>query len=103
MTSCLKGDETESVTPSNETAITGFVLGNINCYTESTSSTTGNDTIIKTVLTGSNYPMTIDQNSNRIYNATELPVGTDLQHVLISSISTRSNGIATIKPLDRDD
>lgn len=103
MTSCLKGDETESVTPSNETAITGFVLGNINCYTESTSSTTGNDTIIKTVLTGSNYPMTIDQNSNCIYNATELPVGTDLQHVLISSISTRNNGIATIKPLDRDD
>jgi len=103
MTSCLKGDETESVTPSNETAITGFVLGNINCYTKSTSSTTGNDTIIKTVLTGSNYPMTIDQNSNRIYNAKDLPLGTDLQHVLISSISTKSNGVATIKPLDRDD
>ena len=95
MTSCLENDDTD-IAYSNEAAITGFVLGNINCYTSSTSSSTGNDTIIKTVLTGSNYPMTVDQTSNSIYNTKELPVGTDVKHVLISSISTKSNSIAAL-------
>ena len=102
MTSCLNSDDTETIAPSNEAAITGFVLGNINCYTSSTSSTTGNDTIIKTVLTGSNYPMTVDQTNDSIYNTTELPQGTDLAHVLISSISTKSNSIALLKTDEGD-
>ena len=97
MTSCRNSDDTETIEPSNEAAITGFVLGNLNCYTNSTSSTTGNDTIIKTVLTGSNYPLTVNQTNNSIYNTTELPQGTDLEHVLISSISTKSNSIALLK------
>ena len=30
MTSCLNSDDTETIEPSNEAAITGFVLGNLN-------------------------------------------------------------------------
>ena len=102
MTSCLKNEDSETIAYSNEAAITGFVLGKINCYTNTTSANTGNDTIIKTVLSGDNYPMTVSQTSNSIYNTEDFPLGTDLKHVLISSISTKSNSIALLKSLESD-
>lgn len=96
LTSCLGSSEDETVLYS-DMAITAVTLGTLNKYTETTSSTTGNDTIIKSTMTGSAFSMTIDQLGNRIYNQDLLPLGTDLKHVLISSISTKNNGIVTIK------
>ena len=96
LTSCLGSSEDETVLYS-DMAITAITLGTLNKYTETTSSTTGNDTIIKSTMTGSAFSMTIDQLGNRIYNQDLLPLGTDLKHVLISSISTKNNGIVTIK------
>ena len=97
VTSCLKDNDTDSDVAYSDAAITAITLGSLNCYTQTTSSNTGNDTVIKTVLTGSNYYMTVDQVNNRIYNNIELPQGTDLAHVLLSSISTKNNSIATMK------
>lgn len=96
LTSCL-GSSDDETTVYSDMAITAIKLGTLNRYTESTSSSTGNDTIIKTTMTGSNYNMTIDQLGSRIYNHDLLPSGTDLQHVIITSISTKNNGIVAIK------
>lgn len=96
LTSCLGGSDDETAVYS-DMAITAITLGTINKYTETTSSSTGNDTIIKTAMTGSAFCMTIDQLGNKIYNHDLLPLGSDLKHVLISSISTKNNGIVTIK------
>ena len=101
MTSCL-GNSDEDTTVYSDMAITAFTLGTLNRYTHSTSSDTGNDTIIKSTLTGSNYHMAIDQNGYRIYNQDLLPSGTDLAHVTISSVSTVNNGIVTLKSLTSD-
>ena len=80
-------------------AITSFTLGSLNRYTYSTSSTTGNDTVIKTKLTGSAYPMTIDQMNCLIYNHDPLPIGTDTAHV-VCTVTTKNNGVVTIKAKD---
>ena len=46
MTSCL-GNGDDDTTVYSDMAITAFTLGTLNRYTHSTSSDTGNDTIIK--------------------------------------------------------
>lgn len=96
LTSCLGGDDTDT-TVYSDTAITGITLGTLNRYAHSTSPDTGNDTIIKTTLTGSAYNMVIDQNAYRIYNQDLFPSGTDKAHVTISSVSTMNNGVVTLK------
>ena len=96
LTSCL-GDSDEDTTVYSDTAITAMTLGTLNKYTETVSSNTGNDTIIKSTMTGSVFGMTINQLDNTIYNHDLLPSGTDLKHVIISSISTKNNGIVTIR------
>lgn len=101
MTSCL-GNSDDDTTVYSDMAISAFTLGTLNRYTHSTSSDTGNDTIIKSTLTGSNYNMAIDQIGYRIYNQDLLPSGTDLAHVTISSVSTVNNGYVTLKSLTSD-
>lgn len=101
MTSCL-GNSDEDTTVYSDMAISAFTLGTLNRYTHSTSSDTGNDTIIKSTLTGSNYNMAIDQNTYRIYNQDLLPSGTDVAHVTISNVSTVNNAIVTLKSLTSD-
>lgn len=101
MTSCLSNSD-EDTTVYSDMAISAFTLGTLNRYTHSTSSDTGNDTIIKSTLTGSNYKMAIDQNRYRIYNQDLLPSGTDLAHVTISGVSTVNNAIVTLKSLTSD-
>ena len=101
MTACLGGDDEQGTTYS-DMAITAVTLGTLNRYTETVSSSTGNDTVVKSTLTGSNYRLTIDQVGHRIYNQDSLPVGTDLKHVVISSISTKNNGMVYLKSLTSD-
>lgn len=101
LTSCL-GDDNTDTTSYNDAAITQFTMGKINCYTQSTSSKTGNDTIIKSTLTGSNYPMTIDHIGGKIYNQKLLPVGSDVKHLPLASISTKNGGVAFIKSMTSD-
>lgn len=101
LASCLKDNDT-SVETHSDTAITAVTLGSLNRYTRTTSSKTGNDTIIKTTVTGMNYKLTIDQLGHKIYNRDSLPLGTDLNHVALSNISTKNGGVAFIKSLISD-
>ncbi|MCR4809026.1 MAG: DUF6242 domain-containing protein [Prevotella sp.] len=100
LSSCLK-DSNESTTLYSDVAITQFTLGTLNRYTQTLSSTTGNDTIIKSTLNGSAYIMTIDHVGQRIYNATALPVGTDAKHV-ICSVTARNGGWVALQQIDSD-
>lgn len=101
LTSCLN-DSSSSQDTYGDTAVTAVTLGTLNRYTRTVSSTTGNDTIIKTTLTGSNYKMNIDQLGCNIFNRDSLPVGTDLKHVTISTLSTKNGGVAFVKSLISD-
>ena len=101
LTSCLGDNDSEGDVYS-DTAITAVTLGTLNRYTMTTSSKTGNDTIIKTSLTGSNYKITIDQLGQRIFNTDSLPLGTDLKHVTISTLTTKNGGVAFIRSLISD-
>jgi len=101
LTSCLNSDNDTQMTTYSDMAITNITLGTLNRYTLSTSSTTGNDTIIKSTYSGGSYPILIDQLSYRIYNKTDLPVGTDLKHVTLT-VSTLNNGMVAVKSLTSD-
>ena len=101
LTSCLSDDDVNTTTY-GDVAITQFTVGTLNRYTQSVSSSTGNDTIIKTTVTGTNYPMTIDQVGCAIYNRKLLPAGTDIAHVVCSTVSTKNSGAVAIKLLTSD-
>lgn len=101
LTSCLNSDNDTQVTTYGDMAITSITLGTLNRYTLRTSSTTGNDTIVKSTYSGSSYPVLIDQLGYRIYNKTDLPVGTDLKHVTLT-VSTLNNGMVAVKSLVSD-
>ena len=101
LSSCLKDDNDSSLTSYSDMAITSFTLGTLNRYQQTTSTKTGNDTIVKSTFTGSYYPMTIDQINYRIYNTKPLPIGTDSKHV-ICTINTKNNGVVYVKSLTSD-
>ena len=100
MTSCLKGSDRTTVTLYSDAAINYFVLGSLNRYVHTVSST-GEDSVYKVEITGSDYDFHIDQVNRRIYNTDSLPVGTDVKHV-VCTISSVNNGTVTIKDIDSD-
>ena len=101
LVSCLSSDDSVTATYS-DTAITAVTLGSLNRYTTTKSALSGNDTIVKSTLTGSNYHITIDQLGCRIFNQDTLPVGTDIKHVVLSALSTKNGGVPLIKSLTGD-
>jgi len=90
LTSCLFDDDDNTVYYS-DTSISAFSLGTINKYTKTTSSSTGNDTIVKSTYTGSQYKFSINQQTHEIYNVDSLPAGTDSLHVIVN-ITTKNGG-----------
>ena len=99
-TSCLKSDDDKGVTYSDDTAVTSFVLGNVNQYVH-TLSKSGADSVYKKVLVGSNYKFYIDQLKHEIYNADSLPVGCDAKH-LLCTIASKNSGTVLIMNIDND-
>ena len=100
MASCMKSKDNESGTLYNDTAITAFSLGTLNRYLHTISST-GEDSIYKVTVTGSDYKFSIDQENHRIFNADSLPVGTDVKHV-VCSVASLNNGTVFYKSLVSD-
>lgn len=98
MTSCLNSDS--EVTLYDDTAITSFTLGTLNCY-QHTISSKGTDSTYLVTYAGSSFPVYIDQLNKTIYNVDSLPKGTDLKHVVVT-INTKNNGIAALKSLNSD-
>ena len=100
LTACLGDDDNSQVTGYGDMAITAFTLGTIPRYAASTTSA-GNDTTIRTTIAGSSYPMTIDQLGCRIYNASPLPVGTDVRHV-VCTVTAKNSGSVALQSMTSD-
>ena len=82
LTSCLGDDET-NVTYSDDMVITSFALSAVNKYTTKTTSA-GKDTTTMTKLSSGLPTFTIDQYKYQIYNTEPLPMGCDMNHVLVN-------------------
>lgn len=100
LTACLGDNDDTQVTTYGDMAITAFTLGTIPRYTTGSTSE-GNDTTIRTTITGSAYPMTIDQLGHRIYNQNPLPVGTDIRHV-VCTITAKNGGSVALQSMTSD-
>lgn len=100
ISSCLNHDDYD-YTYTDDAAITAFSLGTLNRYTKTVSTKTGNDTVVKSTVTGSSYKFYIDQERQLIYNPDSLPYGTDVAHV-ICSITAYNSGSVGIKSLTSD-
>lgn len=79
-------DDTNSTETSGECIVKQVTLGSLKRYLTTTSST-GADSTYRVTVTGSLYPMTIDQTGLRIFNADSLPYGTDVTRVPFSVFS----------------
>lgn len=101
MASCLSDDDDNSAVY-DDVAIMQVTMGTLNRYTQTTSTSTGNDTVLKTTVTGSYYPLTIDQLTRQIYNQKELPLGTDVKHVVLSAASAKDGGVIALQSMTSD-
>lgn len=101
MSSCLNSDDTEFTTY-DDTAVTSVTLGTLKAYRQTKSKVNPEKDSVYTIsVTGSSYPVYIDQIKHEIYNVDSLPVGTDLAHVLIT-VNTKNSGTPVLKSLTSD-
>lgn len=94
---CDTSSSTSDSETSSDCAITAVTLGTLLRTINTVSPNTGADTTYTVNVTGSLYPMYIDQLNNRIYNADSLPVGTQIDKVVFSSL--KSSGTLAIQSL----
>ncbi len=94
---CDTSSSTSDSESSTDCAITAVTLGTLLRTINTVSPNTGADTTYTVNVTGSLYPMYIDQVNNRIYNADSLPVGTRIDKVVFSTLT--SSGSLAIQSL----
>ncbi len=83
ITSCLNEDDNLwEYVPSSNASITAFSINNIE--TSYKAVVNGKDTTLIATVNGADYPFTIDQQQNLIYNTDSLPVGTDVSKVIVN-------------------
>lgn len=85
LTACSTDSDYETVT-SGDCIITAATMGTLNRYAL-TKSSTGEDSTYRVTVTGSLYPLTIDQLNCRIYNRDSLPYGTDGSKIVFSTFN----------------
>ena len=84
-TACFN-DNDATTELSNESAITAFQLGGLN-RSITVKSSSGADSTYTLTVTAANYPFTIDQERNLIFNPDSLPYNTNLTRALVSNIT----------------
>ncbi len=80
----------------NEAIITAATVGTLYRYLK-TTATDGTDSTYRVAVTGSLYPLSIDQNNALIYNVDSLPVGSRVQRTVFTTLS--ASGYVTIKSI----
>jgi len=90
---CNTKSEVEDLT-SGACLVKAMTLGTLNRHLH-TRSRSGADSIYTIKVTGSLYPLTIDQVNQRIFNVDSLPVGTDPTKILISEL--KATGTVSIQ------
>ena len=96
--SCL--DSSSSSTSYNDTAITSFSIGTLKKQVHTTSST-GEDSVYTTTVSGSSYNFTIDHYGKQIYNKDSLPYLT-IPKALVT-LTTDNSGVACWVSTTSDD
>ena len=86
MTSCNEDNHFEYEI-SNECIVTSMNMGALKREMH-TKNSKGEDSTFIVTVTGALYPLSIDQERQRIYNVDSLPVGTDISKMVFSSINT---------------
>lgn len=84
-TACTSDTDYDTVT-SGDCIITATTMGTLNRYLL-TKSSTGEDSTYRVTVTGSLYPMTIDQLNGLIFNRDSLPYGTDGSKIVFSTFN----------------
>lgn len=97
LASCNTSDDTSDYTEVKDCAITAVTLGTLHRTVYTKSPTTGADTTYAINVSGTMYPMYIDQINNRIYNADSLPLNTRVDKVVFNTLS--GSGTITIQSL----
>lgn len=101
MSSCLGGDDTE-VVYYDDAAISNINVTLKHYYTIKNKKG-DKDSLVSKTITGDKYGISIDQYNGTITNAADsFPVGSDLKHVVISTLATVNNGFAFIKSTQSD-
>lgn len=99
--SCNTEDSIDSTSlNSNHCAITDITLGSL-IRTIQSQTSSGKDTTYNTTLSGSLYALYIDQYKGEIYNPDSLPIGTHVDKVIFSNIS--SDGILSYRTANGTD
>lgn len=101
LASCLNSDNDE-VTYSDDVAITAFSIASAEMTVHTTSSTGEDSTYTTSNTSLSSYKFVIDQTKGEIYNVDSLPNNIDASKLLVSC-STKSNGIAVIRSIEKPD
>ena len=101
MASCSGSDDYTVITVSPSTCvITSVQMGKIPCIVHAKTAD-GEDSIYVASITGSNYPMSIDHFSGRIFNVDSLPYGCDAAKVTFAALG--SSGTLTINSVSQQD
>lgn len=93
MESCGSDDDNNTSQTSNTCVVTAAVLGGITCEVHTLSSA-GLDSVYEVTLTGSNYPLQIDNVNNRIFLLDSLPAGCDISRVTMASFTYQGRSVA---------
>ena len=97
LASCNTSDDPSDYTEVKDCAITAVTLGTLHRTVYAKSPTTGIDTTYAINVSGTLYPMYIDQINNRIYNADSLPMNTRVDKVVFNTLN--GSGTITIQSL----
>ncbi len=73
--------------------VTSAVLGGVP-YTVHTTTSDGRDSTYEAMLTGANYPLSIDHIGGRIYLQDSLPAGSDVSRMTFASFTYQGSAIA---------
>lgn len=95
--SCSEDEADSSSSATNDCLVSKVTLGSLK-RTIHTTGSQGQDSTYVVSVTGSLYPMYIDQLNNLIYNTDSLPVGTNAQRVTFSAL-TASGTTLSIRSL----
>lgn len=98
--SCLDSDETE-YTFYNDAAITSFSVSSMDVC-KMLKDKQGNDSLVRTATSGTDYKFYIDHMNGMIYNPDSLPYGVDPTRILVN-YTTKRSGYVMLKPIDNDD
>ncbi|MBQ7635051.1 MAG: hypothetical protein IJS89_05710 [Bacteroidaceae bacterium] len=94
---CSDDSVDEQTSDSSACIITSAVLGGVPCLAHTIASD-GSDSIYEAVLTGANYPLSIDQTNNRIFLQDSLPAGCDISRMTFATFTYQGSSI-TIRSL----